>query len=437
MPSDEFLAVEVSGVTKRFRVHSEKNNTLKDKVFYFNRPKYREFTAVDNVTLSIPRGRTVGLIGANGSGKSSLLKLISRILYPDVGRIEVRGRVASLLELGAGFHPDFTGRENIFINGALLGLSKQALVGKLEEIIAFSELGSFIDEPVRSYSSGMYMRLAFAVAVTVDPDVLLVDEILAVGDAPFQAKCMNRIRQLQAMGKTIVMVTHDMGAVEKFCDTVVWMHRGKVRLQGDPVRSIQSYLQLAFEETGFSKEGSLGPSGDGDVGPESSEENDLGNVDSHAGTDRWGTHEAEIIGMETSIEDGVLGCGEPLHIRVDVMVKEPIENVVFGVGFFSEDGRQFYGTNTFLDHVQLGELHMGLHSVTFRAPSVPLLPGVYHIDIAVHPLEGQVYDYWKSAESFRIASGLRDSGLVRIAHSWEMNGKEYTIHDSPQRMVIE
>jgi len=199
------------------------------------------------VNLTIPRSATVGLIGRNGSGKSTLLKIISRILYPTRGEVKVNGRVSTLLELGAGFHPDFTGRENIFLNASILGLTRREIKERLDDIIAFSELGDFINNPVRTYSSGMYMRLGFAVAVHVDPEILLVDEVLAVGDIPYQEKCLNRIRELQKRGVTIVFVTHNPKQVEELCDLAIWLDRGEVRFAGPAKETVRAYA--AFVNT--------------------------------------------------------------------------------------------------------------------------------------------------------------------------------------------
>lgn len=236
-------AITIDHVTKRFRVHTERHSTLKEKVLFAGRSRYREFTALEDVSLTVPRGSTVGLLGVNGSGKSTLLKLVSRILYPDAGTIRVDGRVSSLLELGAGFHLDFTGRENIFLNGSLLGLTKRDIRSKIDTIVDFSELGDFIDEPVRSYSSGMYMRLAFSIAVAIEPEILLIDEILAVGDSAFQQKCIDRIRGLQGDGKTIMIVSHDLGKIAELCDHAVWIDKASVRTEGDPTVCIPEYLE--------------------------------------------------------------------------------------------------------------------------------------------------------------------------------------------------
>lgn len=235
------VAVEVKDVWKKFRLYHDKAYSLKERVIFWGRQKAEDFWALKGVNLTVPKGSTVGLIGRNGSGKSTLLKIISRILYPTRGEVKVNGLISTLLELGAGFHPDFTGRENIFLNASILGLTRKQTKEKLEDIIAFAELGDFIDNPVRNYSSGMYMRLGFAVAVHVDPDILLIDEVLAVGDLAFQEKCLTKIRELQKRGSTIVFVTHSPKQVEELCDVAVWLDRGEVRMQGPAGEVARAY----------------------------------------------------------------------------------------------------------------------------------------------------------------------------------------------------
>ncbi|MEW8959497.1 MAG: ABC transporter ATP-binding protein [Moorella sp. (in: firmicutes)] len=237
------VAIEVKDVWKKFRLYHDKAYSLKERVLFWGRSRAEDFWALKGINLSVAKGSTVGLIGRNGSGKSTLLKIISRILYPTRGEVKVNGRVSTLLELGAGFHPDFTGRENIFLNASILGLSRREIKERLNDIISFAELGDFIDNPVRNYSSGMYMRLGFAVAVHVDPEILLIDEVLAVGDLAFQEKCLARIKELQRNGTTIIFVTHSPKQVEELCDLAVWLDRGEVRMQG-PAREVI----VAYEE---------------------------------------------------------------------------------------------------------------------------------------------------------------------------------------------
>ena len=217
-------AIEVSHVTKSFKVFLDKGNTIKERALFRSRRRYEYRQVLKGISFRVERGEAVGLIGQNGCGKSTTLKLLTKILYPDSGTIEIRGRVSSLIELGAGFHPDLSGRENIYINAAIFGLSKKEIDTRLDDIIAFSELEEYIDNPVRTYSSGMYMRLAFSVAINVDADVLLIDEILAVGDANFQAKCFQKLKEIKAGGTTIVIVSHSLGQIEQICERSIWIH---------------------------------------------------------------------------------------------------------------------------------------------------------------------------------------------------------------------
>jgi ABC-2 type transport system ATP-binding protein len=234
-------AVEISDVWKKFNIYQNRTRSIKERLIFWGRQHVEEFWALKNINLLVPTGKTIGLIGRNGSGKSTLLKLVSRILYPSRGQIFVKGRVSTLLELGAGFHPDFTGRENIFLNGSILGFSRREINLRLNDIIEFAELGDFIDNPVRNYSSGMYMRLGFSVAVHVKPDILLIDEVLAVGDLAFQEKCLVRIRDLQKQGKTIIFVTHSPAQVRELCDLAVWLDHGEIRSFGAAEQVVADY----------------------------------------------------------------------------------------------------------------------------------------------------------------------------------------------------
>lgn len=246
---DSRNAIEVRNMYKQFKVQYDKANTLKDKILFWNRDNRKEVHKVlNNINLNIKKGESVALIGTNGSGKSTLLKLMTKIIFPTSGTIETNGKLTSLLELGAGFHPDFTGRENIYFNASIFGLSRKEIDNRIDEIIAFSELGEFIDNPIRTYSSGMYMRLAFSVAINVDAEILLIDEILAVGDQHFQEKCFAKLKELRDSGKTIVIVSHSLDTVKKLCRRAVWIYKGGVRLDGDPTYVINQYLkQVAID----------------------------------------------------------------------------------------------------------------------------------------------------------------------------------------------
>lgn len=246
---DSKNAIEVRNMHKQFKVQYDKANTLKDKILFWNRENRKEVHKVlNNINLNIKKGESVALIGTNGSGKSTLLKLMTKIIFPTSGTIETNGKLTSLLELGAGFHPDFTGRENIYFNASIFGLSRKEIDNRIDEIIEFSELGEFIDNPIRTYSSGMYMRLAFSVAINVDAEILLIDEILAVGDQHFQEKCFAKLKELRDSGKTIVIVSHSLDTVKKLCRRAVWIYKGEIRLDGDPTYVINQYLkQVAID----------------------------------------------------------------------------------------------------------------------------------------------------------------------------------------------
>ena len=245
---DKTNAIEIRNMSKFFKVDSDGTRTLKEKLLFWNRNSTEIHQVLKDISINIKKGETVALIGTNGSGKSTLLKLMTRIIYPNGGTIEVNGKLSSLLELGAGFHPDFTGRENIYFNAAIFGLTRKDIDARINEIIAFSELEEFIDNPIRTYSSGMYMRLAFSVAINVDADILLIDEILAVGDQHFQEKCYAKLRELRDEGKTIVIVTHALDVVKQLCHRAIWIYNGRFQLDGDPVYVIEEYLKQVAED---------------------------------------------------------------------------------------------------------------------------------------------------------------------------------------------
>lgn len=245
---DKQNAIEVRNMSKRFKVDYDKAHTLKDKLLFWKQSHVEVHEVLKNINLDIKKGETVALIGTNGSGKSTLLKLMTKIIFPNEGTIETNGKLTSLLELGAGFHQDFTGRENIYFNASIFGLTRKEIDARIQDIIDFSELGEFIDHPVRTYSSGMYMRLAFSVAINVDAEILLIDEILAVGDQHFQDKCYQKLKELKESDKTIVIVTHSLDVVKDLCDRAVWIYKGELRLDGDPIYVIDEYLkQVAID----------------------------------------------------------------------------------------------------------------------------------------------------------------------------------------------
>ena len=236
------IVIQVSHVSKNFKVFFDKANTLKERLLFFNRNSYESRKILKDINISVHHGEVVALVGTNGSGKSTLLKLMTQIIYPTKGKISIKGKLVSLLELGAGFHQDFSGRENIYFNASIFGLNRREIDERLDDIIKFSELEEYIDNPIRTYSSGMYMRLAFSIAINVDADILLIDEILAVGDEHFQTKCYNKLEELKKQGKTIVIVTHNLNVVKKFCDRTVWLYDGRIKMDGNSKEVVEAYV---------------------------------------------------------------------------------------------------------------------------------------------------------------------------------------------------
>ena len=353
--------IRVAGASKRFVIRKEKS--LKERLVNMGRSKAHkdDFWALRDVDLEIYSGSTVGLIGPNGSGKSTLLKLIGGILQPTSGTVEHRGRLAALLELGAGFHPDLTGRENVYLNASILGLSRKQTANFFDAIVAFSGIEQFIDTQVKFYSSGMYVRLAFAVSVHVDPDVLLVDEVLAVGDEPFQRKCMDRIRQFQHEGRTIVLVTHGLDAVADLCDRAVVLEKGRVQLDGDPVDALR-HLRADFEAM---------------------RQDDIDTQREEAPEE---IAQARVTGVSVSDPGGepvaVMTPGAGLLVNVDVAIDGVVNDPVLGISIDSMLGQVVYGINTRLMGLRLDPM-TGRSRHTFRLDDVKLGEGQYTIHAAI------------------------------------------------------
>jgi len=366
----------------------------------------------------VPKGSTYGVIGRNGSGKSTALKLVAGITKPTSGTVKVDGRVSALSELGAGFHPEISGRENVFINGIMLGLTKREIQERFDEIVDFAELRDFIDAPVKTYSSGMYMRLGFAVAIHVDPDVLLVDEVLAVGDEGFTHKCLDKFAEFRRRGKTILLVTHSLNLVERFCDEALWLDGGVARAHGDPKRVVGAYLTKV--EEGEEHELAATTARAIAAAPIAQAESPRENM-SQATEGRWGSREVEIT--DVAFLDGkgqpsfVFHSGDSLSIRLRVRANQPTDDFVFGIGLFNVDGVCCYGTNTYLEEMNPERL-TGEAEATFAIDSLDLVEGTYKVDVAAHKRDGFPYDYHRLLYTFRVKSRSRDVGIYRPRHRW-------------------
>jgi ABC-type polysaccharide/polyol phosphate transport system ATPase subunit len=424
-------AIEVRGVRKTYRRYGRRRQFATLKSALLSGGLLRElrpdesFEALKGVSFDVAEGRTLGIVGRNGSGKSTMLKLVAGIGRPTAGSVNVRGRVSALIELGAGFHPEISGRENVYINGMMLGLAKREIASRFDDIVAFAELEDFIDAPVKTYSSGMYMRLGFAVAIHVDPDVLLVDEVLAVGDEAFTHRCLDKFAEFRRRGRTILLVTHSLDLVARFCDEALWLDAGVARAQGDPRRVIDAYLmdvaaaenrQLVLDAAP-QPQTALPPAN----GPAAAEPEDLFKADEG----RWGSREVEITGVDLVDAAGqaahVFQSGDRMEIRLRVRAHEPVTDFVFGVGIFNAEGVCCYGTNTHIEGARAGELK-GEGEVRFAIDGLDLIDGTYKLDVAVHRENGAPYDYHRLLYTCRVTSRLKEAGIFRPPHRWTFSG---------------
>jgi ABC-2 type transport system ATP-binding protein len=378
-------AVEIRDLSKRFRMHRQRYPTLKERLVHLGRVPTDDFWALRDVDIAVEPGSTVALLGSNGSGKSTLLKCVAGILRPTSGTIRTRGRVAALLELGAGFSPDLTGRENVFLNGSLLGLSRREIERRFDDILDFSELHDFIDTEVRHYSSGMYVRLGFAVAVNVDPEILLVDEVLAVGDEGFQQKCLAKVSDFQAEGRTIVFVTHALDLARRVCDRAVVLDHGRLVCDGTTGEAVRTYRDLVLHHTEQSE--MVDPS-----------------------------KPVRIDDLSFVFPDGreALLPGDALTVAVHYEVRAPIDDLAFGISIFDDGGFHLYGCDTTILGVD-PPAELGVHRAEFRFSAIPLLEGRYYVSVRARDRARTVfYDRKEQRVHFDVLSPGRTTGLVAL-----------------------
>ena len=397
-------AIQFDHVSKKFTLHHERARSFQELALGLVRRNHRsreEFWALRDVSFVVAPGETVGVIGPNGAGKSTVLKLISRIIEPTSGRITVRGRIGALLELGAGFHPDLTGRENIYLNGSILGLSRADIRRRLDDIIGFAELERFIDVPVKHYSSGMYVRLGFSVAVHTDPEILLVDEVLAVGDQAFQRKCLERIDDLRRQGVTVLFVSHSADMVRSLCSRALWLHEGRLVADGAAEAVVRRYLEQTW--------------GRGEAPPAAGDER------------RWGTGKIRILRVRLLDGEGrerqQFRTGEPLAVEIQYRAEGRVERPVFGLAVHRSDGVHITGPNTQFAGLDVPAVE-GEGTVTYTIPALPLLEGLYHISVSAHNWEDtEMYDYHDRLYSLRVLPGEGERyGVVTFLGEWNWNG---------------
>jgi lipopolysaccharide transport system ATP-binding protein len=403
--------IAFSNVSKKFVLHREERATLPERVAGMLRPRSggEAFWAVRNVSFQVEPGQSLGLVGHNGAGKSTILKLMTRILEPTSGSVQLEGRVAALLELGSGFHPELSGRENVYLYGSLMGLGRREMAQRLPEIVEFADIGKFLDMEVKHYSSGMYTRLAFAAATAVDPDILITDEVLAVGDEAFQRKCMERIYTYRQAGKTIIFVSHDLSTIRTLCDTAVWLDHGEMRASGAANTVVDAYLA--------------------DVNRRENERLAAQRPStSHGNSERrTGSREVEIVKVELLDADGqerpVFQTHQRLTIRMHYVAHQPTRSPVFGVGLHHESGFWLSGPNTVTDGVSLPAVQ-GPGTVEYTIESLPLLAGRYLVSVAVtdstmlHPFDvhDRLYPLVVQTDELR-----QRHGFVALAGAWRVD----------------
>ena len=387
-------AVVAEGLGKRYLLRKERDRTLKGTLLgtLRRRSVSSELWALKDVELAVRRGETFGIIGANGAGKSTLLGILAGTIRPTEGSVQIKGRISSLLELGAGFHPDLTGRENVYLNGSILGLSRSYIDSKFDDIVAFAGLAEFIDSPVKHYSSGMYVRLGFSVAVEVDPDVLLVDEVLAVGDEAFKKKCLGKMAEFQRAGKTIVVVSHDLDTVKKICSRVMLIGEGRVVELGAPEAVVEEYKRLGLQQQDdvFRRE--------------------------------WGTRTAEITDVEILDGQGTrterFRSGKTMRVRVRFDAHEPITDPVFGFSVADYQGKLCYGSNTDIAGAEIGPIE-GPGTVELTIEPLNLMRGKFFLSLAVHSRDHQTqYHRLDHAWTFWVVSDTLAEGFVELPNTW-------------------
>jgi ABC-2 type transport system ATP-binding protein len=388
-------AIEIEHLSKVFRLYKEKYTSIKERALHLRKIGYQEFYALEDVHLDIEVGTTVGLLGHNGSGKSTLLKCIAGIIQPTTGSVRTVGRLAALLELGAGFHPELTGRENVYLNGSILGLKRTEVQRVFDDIVGFAGLEQFIDTPVKFYSSGMYIRLGFAVAINVDPEILLVDEVLSVGDESFQRKCLDKVRSFQEEGRTIVVVTHNADLVRVMCHRGAALHHGRLVAVGEPNEVIRTFRERLLQDSISTA----------DLDP-SLERPELSPV-----WEKVRIVEAEIV--YASSDKPQVNPDEPMRLNVTLESADPVDDVVVGIAIYGPMGQLVYGTNTDIQGAKIGTLS-GRRLVSFVFEEVPLIDGSYAVTVGVHTHGGLIYDSWEQRRHFEVARPSRDIGTVAL-----------------------
>lgn len=406
-------AIVVTGLKKLFKIYPDKSQSMKEKILFFRRNQYESHWVLKGIDFEIKQGEAIGLIGKNGCGKSTTLKLLNRIMYPTEGKVKIHGKVSSLIELGAGFHPDMTGRENIYINASIFGLTKKQIDQRIDDIIEFSELGDAVEQPVRTYSSGMYMRLAFAVAINVEADILLIDEILAVGDVTFQKKCFQKLREIKYSGTTIVIVSHSLGQIEQICDRCLWLEDGFIREEGDP-KTIHAHYLKSMEQEAQQRKRQADQGKNTDI-------MDRNSFCGHAVV-RSGTGDVFFTSVSISKKDGeqdtVFDTGDYMKVKYSLQKKGEIsQKVMFALRIYKDDNTHCYGSNSVNEKMGYVDINRQ-DSFVVEFSHINLLNGNYMLDVDIVGENGIIYDSIHDSVQFFVQNETGRTGVTNMESTW-------------------
>ena len=400
--------IEVKNVVKTYKLYNKSTDRLKEALSLSKKKHHQEFNALKGISFDVNQGDALGILGKNGSGKSTLLKMITGVLTPSAGQIEVRGKIAAILELGAGFNPEYTGRENVYLNGLMMGYTREEMEPRMASIIDFADIGEFIDQPVKVYSSGMFARLAFAVSINVDPDILIVDEALAVGDIRFQTKCIDKMKELKSKGTTILFVSHAVEQVKRFCNKAVWIKDGQVQVLGEASEVVDEYEDFMknYTEDHIQKR-----------------ETQVHVQDEEPENDFVLPENPDVLAFitEVRINKEDFRTHERLEVEIDYDIYEPeISDLLLGVAIYTPNREYIFGPNTFLEKVEIPKTR-GKHRMKYVIPRLPLLGGTFCIDVGLFNNEGLVcLHYQENKLTFKITNKYFSEGLVYINHEWDV-----------------
>ncbi len=400
--------IEINNIVKSYKLYNKPADRFKEAIHPFKKNYHKEFVALNGITLSVEKGDAIGILGRNGSGKSTLLKIITGVLTPTSGTVNIDGKISAILELGAGFNPEYTGKENIYLNGLMMGYSREKMEEKIESVIEFADIGNFIDQPVKLYSSGMFARLAFAVSINVEPDILIVDEALAVGDTRFQTKCIDKMKELKKSGTTILFVSHASEQVKRFCNKAVWIKDGKIAAQGDSSEIVDLYEDFMRNDVEIA---------------ERKIENQLPEAVLQMDSDFVLPANPDVLGLITDVKINKTSFRTFEEVIVEIeyeIYEEIIEDLLLGAAIYTPNRDYIFGPNTFLEKVSIPN-RLGRHKVNYCIPQLPLLGGTFCLDVGLFNNEGIVNIHYKeNAVSFVITNKYFSEGLVYIKHNWEV-----------------